>query len=94
MRISPEQGLGFANMLVQDDEPLADLNSVSIKRRHAFHLDRILVFFSDCRHFRGVQSRSAVHVVLAGRAEEQQAHRGSPADASIGNELDARASSC
>ncbi|XP_065831614.1 clathrin heavy chain 1-like isoform X2 [Oscarella lobularis] len=28
MRISPEQGLGFANMLVQDDEPLADLNSI------------------------------------------------------------------
>ena len=29
MRINPDQGLQFAQMLVQDDEPLADLNAVS-----------------------------------------------------------------
>ncbi|KAL3856703.1 hypothetical protein ACJMK2_011426 [Sinanodonta woodiana] len=28
MRINPEQGLQFAQMLVQDDEPLADLNQI------------------------------------------------------------------
>lgn len=28
MRMNPEQGLQFAQMLVQDDEPLADLNQV------------------------------------------------------------------
>ena len=30
MRMNPEQGLQFAQMLVQDDEPLADLNQVTI----------------------------------------------------------------
>ena len=29
MRISPEQGVQFAQMLVQDEEPLADINQVS-----------------------------------------------------------------
>ena len=29
MRMNPEQGLQFAQMLVQDDEPLADLNQVT-----------------------------------------------------------------
>ena len=28
MRINPEQALQFAQMMVQDDEPLADLNQV------------------------------------------------------------------
>jgi clathrin heavy chain len=28
MRINPEQGASFAQMLVQDDEPLADINQV------------------------------------------------------------------
>lgn len=28
MRINPEQGTEFAKMMVQDDEPLADLNQV------------------------------------------------------------------
>ena len=28
MRINPEQGLQFAQMLVQDEEPLADINQV------------------------------------------------------------------
>lgn len=31
MRINPEQGLQFAQMLVQDEEPLADITQVSIK---------------------------------------------------------------
>ena len=29
MRINPEQGTQFAQMLVQDDEPMADINQVS-----------------------------------------------------------------
>nr|CAD7574000.1 unnamed protein product [Timema californicum] len=29
MRINPDQGVGFAQMLVQDDEPLADINQVA-----------------------------------------------------------------
>lgn len=29
MRINPDQGVAFAQMLVQDDEPLADINQVS-----------------------------------------------------------------
>lgn len=28
MRVNPDQGVGFAQMLVQDDEPLADINQV------------------------------------------------------------------
>ena len=28
MRINPEQGTQFAKMLIQDEEPLADLNQV------------------------------------------------------------------
>lgn len=31
MRISPEQGLQFSQMLVQDEEPLADITQVKIK---------------------------------------------------------------
>lgn len=30
MRISPEQGLQFSQMLVQDEEPLADITQVSL----------------------------------------------------------------
>ena len=29
MRMNPEQGTQFAQMLVQDDEPMADINQVS-----------------------------------------------------------------
>jgi clathrin heavy chain len=28
MRVNPDQGVAFAQMLVQDDEPLADINQV------------------------------------------------------------------
>lgn len=31
MRINPEQGLQFSQMLVQDEEPLADITQVRIK---------------------------------------------------------------
>lgn len=31
MRISPEQGLQFSQMLVQDEEPLADITQVSFR---------------------------------------------------------------
>lgn len=30
MRINPEQGLQFSQMLVQDEEPLADITQVKI----------------------------------------------------------------
>ena len=30
MRISPDQGAQFAQMLVQDDEPMADINQVRL----------------------------------------------------------------
>lgn len=33
MRINPEQGLQFAQMMVADDEPLADLNQVKVGAR-------------------------------------------------------------
>lgn len=32
MRVNPEQGAQFAQMLVQDEEPLADINQVSYCR--------------------------------------------------------------
>lgn len=31
MRINPEQGLQFSQMLVQDEEPLADITQVRMK---------------------------------------------------------------
>ena len=37
MRMNPEQGLQFAQMLVQDDEPLADLNQVTVVYDRFFH---------------------------------------------------------
>lgn len=33
MRINPEQGLQFSQMLVQDEEPLADITQVKLKFR-------------------------------------------------------------
>lgn len=30
MRVNPDQGVGFAQMLVQDDEPLADISQVTL----------------------------------------------------------------
>jgi clathrin heavy chain len=30
MRINPDQGVSFAQMLVQDEEPLADINQVIV----------------------------------------------------------------
>lgn len=38
MRISPEQGLQFSQMLVQDEEPLADITQVKIKEYHSLLL--------------------------------------------------------
>lgn len=36
MRINPEQGLQFAQMLVQDEEPLADITQVRGKKEGFF----------------------------------------------------------
>lgn len=38
MRISPEQGLQFSQMLVQDEEPLADITQVKKKTDHIFNM--------------------------------------------------------
>lgn len=38
MRINPEQGLQFAQMLVQDEEPLADITQVRGKKEGFFFL--------------------------------------------------------
>lgn len=35
MRVNPDQGLQFAQMLVQDEEPLANINQVMHKSAHA-----------------------------------------------------------
>lgn len=41
MRVNPDQGVGFAQMLVQDEEPLADINQV-------WHMNyRIKISFDD-----------------------------------------------
>lgn len=43
MRVNPDQGVGFAQMLVQDDEPLADINQVR-------HLIYLLIIACSCTH--------------------------------------------
>lgn len=35
MRVNPDQGLQFAQMLVQDEEPLANINQVMCKPVHS-----------------------------------------------------------
>lgn len=35
MRVNPDQGLQFAQMLVQDEEPLANINQVMHKSAHS-----------------------------------------------------------
>lgn len=37
MRISPEQGLQFSQMLVQDEEPLADITQVKKQTKKKTH---------------------------------------------------------
>lgn len=55
MRINPEQGLQFSQMLVQDEEPLADITQVRLKLEtavcvcgylyhHVLHLQIVDVF--------------------------------------------------
>lgn len=34
MRVNPDQGLQFAQMLVQDEEPLANINQVTLPQQH------------------------------------------------------------
>ena len=34
MRVNPEQGSGFAQMMVADEEPLADISQVSARSLH------------------------------------------------------------
>lgn len=46
MRVNPDQGLQFAQMLVQDEEPLANINQVNTHKRerlsHWRHPARVL----------------------------------------------------
>lgn len=46
MRINPEQGLQFAQMLVQDEEPLADITQVGyegyVVMQHVFIFDTVV----------------------------------------------------
>lgn len=46
MRINPEQGLQFAQMLVQDEEPLADITQVR-EREELFPLRDTWIFEID-----------------------------------------------
>lgn len=120
MRINPEQGLQFSQMLVQDEEPLADITQVRIKlavcltrsysvasagsnpcsyrwwcvrqrRALARNLLKPFLLPPDCGRLHGVQPDPAVHVLPPRCAEEQQAHGGTPADATSGNEFGPRA---
>lgn len=43
MRINPEQGLQFSQMLVQDEEPLADITQVGRRLRALFTASALLV---------------------------------------------------
>lgn len=45
MRINPDQGLQFAQMLVQDEEPLADITQVRTKH------EKCLCMHQDITHF-------------------------------------------
>lgn len=44
MRINPEQGLQFAQMLVQDEEPLADITQVSGKQNGYIVMQHVFIF--------------------------------------------------
>lgn len=53
MRISPDQGLQFAQMLVQDEEPLADITQVRrLKRTVALEEEAMTLLFmvAETRH--------------------------------------------
>jgi clathrin heavy chain len=43
MRVNPDQGVGFAQMLVQDDEALADINQVCYRFTCEFEQVAILL---------------------------------------------------
>lgn len=52
MRVNPDQGLQFAQMLVQDEEPLANINQVNPHKRerlsHWRHPARVLPLKCMC----------------------------------------------
>lgn len=39
MRVSPDQGLQFAQMLVQDEEPLAEITQVKKRKENQVGID-------------------------------------------------------
>lgn len=75
LRINPDQGVQFAQMLVQEEEPLADLNQVELKI--SFHFPRFRpflkffrVFCVDRRLFYGIEFNSTMYIVFIGSVEE------------------------
>lgn len=95
LRINPDQGVQFAQMLVAEEEPLADLNSVSEINTIKQVLRAVMYFFSmllDRRLFYGIKSHSTVYVVFVGSVEKRSTIGRCIADASIGNEFDGSAS--
>jgi hypothetical protein len=74
MRVNPDQGVGFAQMLVQDDEPLADINQVIFiqakVKRFVFALFFTRSFLSDCWHFHGTKYGAAMHSIFVGCFEK------------------------
>lgn len=73
MRVNPEQGVAFAQMLVQDDEPLADTNQVyQFFKAFIFFkfsislLLILLLLFLDCRYFHGAEHGSTMYSIFTG----------------------------
>lgn len=70
MRINADQGVQFAQMLVQDDEPLADINQVRPDAVPCVQTKQCFCF-ADRGHFHGAEHGAAVHGVPVGRTQEQ-----------------------
>lgn len=72
MRVNPDQGLQFAQMLVQDEEPLANINQVTHTNMTASLTRGILCYFYTCPPFK-IQPHLPSHI----RANTQSAQCGS-----------------
>lgn len=79
MRINPDQGVAFAQMLVQDDsEPLADINQVSggdilsseIVGATRTFFQRKYFCILDCRHLHGTKHGPTMYSLPLGSVEK------------------------
>jgi hypothetical protein len=93
MRINADQGVQFAQMLVQDDEPLADINQVLLTGHCPDFFFTDFFSSSDRGHLHGAKHGAAVHCLPAGRSEEQPSGRGTFADTSARDEFVVRRAS-